>query len=250
VSFIALFLFTSLCAAGQRTPERIVTLSPALAQTVIDLGLENKLVCSAGPLDAVRTKKKLGTIGLYHKPNLELIIGCKPDFILTTYAGTPENIHKKLKELKYEIMFDKPENLDSIKKLIIALSKRFNINNTSILKEFDTVCVSKLKASGIMVIGFNPLIAIGKRSFVSSALKCAGFENIMDGNYPKINIEYIIKQKPQKILVAMVDPSGFKDYKTLKMIFGDKVVLVDPNSILLPSTRIINGIKEIKKILK
>ncbi|MFH1222891.1 MAG: hypothetical protein V1647_00940, partial [Pseudomonadota bacterium] len=58
-------------AAELKTPERIVTLSPALAQTVIDLGLEDKLVCSAGPLDAVKTKNKLRTVGLYHKPNLE-----------------------------------------------------------------------------------------------------------------------------------------------------------------------------------
>lgn len=248
-----LLLFSSLCAAGpvtQKTPERIVTLSPALAQTVIDLGLENKLVCSAGPLDAVKANKKLTSVGLYHKPNLELIIGCKPDFILTTYAGTPENIHKKLKELKYEIMFDKPENLDSIKKLITALSKRFNIDSTSILKKFDTVCIDKTKDSGIMIIGFSPLIVVGKKSFVSSALKCAGFEDIMDGNYPKINIEYIIKQRPSIILVAMDDPSGFKDYKTLKAIFGDKVMLVNPNNVLLPSTRIINGINEIKALLK
>ncbi|MCX6112222.1 MAG: hypothetical protein NTY22_02915, partial [Proteobacteria bacterium] len=65
-------------------PKRIAALSPAIVKTLIDIGLEDKIACAAGPFDEIKLNKNVQSLGLYHKPNLELIIKCNPDLIITT----------------------------------------------------------------------------------------------------------------------------------------------------------------------
>jgi len=89
------------------------------------LGWKIKIVCAAKPFDTLKTKKKFKSVGFYHKPSVELIISCNPDLIVTTYAGTPPEVYDKLKSSGYNILVDRPKDLNSIKNFIIKLSDIF-----------------------------------------------------------------------------------------------------------------------------
>ena len=245
IFLMALAIFTNMLFV-QDTPKRIATLSPAITQTIIDIGLEDRLACATGPLDKIKMHKKVDTLGLYHKPNIELIIKCKPDLIITTYAGTPPELHKKLKDLGYNVILEKPEHLSSIKDFIIKLSKMFHLKPPKIAKDFDNICVAKKTRTAIMVVGVNPIFAAGSRSFVSDAMECAGYKNVMSGGYKRTSIEKIISLNPERLILAMENVENTKDYRVLKKVFGDRIIIIDPNIMLVPSTRILEGVKELK----
>ena len=232
------------------TPSRVVSLSPAHTQTLIDLGLEDKIACVAQPFDTAKIKHKINSVGFYHKPSIELIISCKPDLIITTYAGTPPELYNKLKEAGYNILVDKPKDLNSIKNFILKLTNLFKIQEPKIIKSFDSICTKDSKLNGIMIIGFDPLIVVGKDSFVSDALHCAGINNPVNGLYPRLNIESVLSYKKDVVVVAVKDFERFKDYKLISNSFKGKVIYIDPDKILLPSTGIIKGIMELKKLIK
>lgn len=234
---------------AKEVPSRVVSLSPAHTQTMIDLGLENKVVCSAKPFDKLHTKKKFKSVGYYHNPSIELIISCEPDLIITTYAGTPPEIYKKLKASGYNILVDRPRDLNSIKEFIIKLSEIFNIKRPEILKLFDTTCTKKTTQTGIMVIGLDPLIVVGDEGFVSDALRCSGIKNPVNGLYPRLNMEKLLSYKSDLMVIAVKDFHKFKDYKLISSSFKGRIIYIDPDKILLPSTNIINGIEELKTLV-
>lgn len=242
---IIISLFALSLVNAEQIPLRVVSLSPAHTQTLIDLGLEDKIVCAAKPFDAVKTKHKIKSIGYYHKPSIELIISCKPDLIITTYAGTPPELYNKLKTAGYNILVDKPKDLNSIKDFVLKLSDIFKIKKPKILERFDSVCKKEANLTGIMVIGLDPLIVAGKESFVSDALRCAGIKNMVEGLYPRLNIETVLAYKKDILIVAVKDFKNFKDYKLISSSFKGKIIYIDPDTILLPSTGIIKGIEEL-----
>ena len=234
---------------AKETPSRVVSLSPAHTQTMIDLGLEDKVVCSAKPFDKLHTKKKFKSVGYYHKPSIELIISCKPDLIITTYAGTPPEVYKKLKASGYNILVDRPKDLNSIKEFIIKLSNIFNIKKPGILKLFDKVCKKDTIQTGIMVIGLDPLIVVGNEGFVSDALRCSGIKNPVHGLYPRLNMEKLLSYRTNIMIIAVKEFQNFKDYQLISNSFKGRIIYIDPDKILLPSTNIINGIEELKTLL-
>jgi ABC-type Fe3+-hydroxamate transport system substrate-binding protein len=246
LTLISNLLFSQDIGKDTVLPKRIAALSPAIVQTLVDIGLENRIACAAGPLDKIKLTKDIASLGLYHKPNVELIIKCTPDLIITTYAGTPPGVHKKLKRLGYNLILEKPETISSIKDFIIKISKMFMIKEPRIVKEFDRICITEKKRTAIMIVGLGPVFAAGKNSFVSDAINCAGYHNMLDGGYKRMSIEKIISLNPDNLIIAMERPEGVKDYKMLKKIFKDRTIIIDPTDILEPSTRILKGIKTLQ----
>jgi len=237
-----------LSAYAETTPSRIVSLSPAQTETLIAIGLGDKIVCAALPFNDYLKNRNIKSVGFYHKPSIELIISCKPDLITTTYAGTPPEVYDKLKSAGYNILIDKPKDLASIKDFILNLSKIFKIKIPKVIKELDSVCTKRTKTTGIMIIGFNPLIVAGKESFVSDAMRCAGIKNNITGLYPRMSIEKLLEYNDDMIIVALKDFKDFKDYKLLSSAYKGRIVYIDPDTILLPSTGIIKGIRELESL--
>lgn len=241
-------LLSSSISEVKTFPNNIAVLSPSAAQTLIDIGLGDKIACISQPFKHPKLRKNIKNLGFYHNPSIELIIKCKPDLVITSYAGTPPSIYKKLKKLGYKLILEKPESLGSIKDFIIELSKTFDRPVPRIAKSFDTICTSSKKRTAVILVGLNPSIAAGKKSFLSSALECAGFENITKGTYPRINPEKLIKMNPDILLLAFKKPEEIKDYKILKEIFKERLIIINPDYLLEPSTRILKGIEDLKKI--
>lgn len=242
------FLFSSSASASNYS--KIISLSPAISETLIQLGLGDKIVCAASPFsDKIKKLKNVTDVGPYFKPNLEKIISCKADLIITTYSGTPPDIHEKLSKMNYKLLFDKPESIESIKNFVKTLGEIFNINTQKTLSKFDEQCSSvSPNKPAIFLIGFNPIFAAGKDSYISSAMSCAGFKNIIEGNYPRINVEKIIKLNPQYILIASDYGFDSKDYKILEETFKNRIFKFKTETLLQPSVSILEGIKELKLV--
>jgi ABC-type Fe3+-hydroxamate transport system substrate-binding protein len=247
LTIVSNLLFLQEISKDAVLPKRIAALSPAIVQTIIDIGLEDKIACAAGPLDRIKGTKDIASLGMYHKPNIELIIKCRPDLVITTYAGTPPAIHKKLKDLGYNLILEKPDSVLSIKNFIIKMSKLFKMKEPKIVKEFDRICAADKSRTAITIVGLSPVFAAGQNSFVSDAVNCAGYRNMLEGGYKRMSIEKIITMNPDRLIIAMDRPYDIKDYKMLKKVFNDRIILIDPNDILEPSTRILKGIRTLKK---
>lgn len=216
---------------------RIVSLAPEITNILIELGLKNNIVCSAGPISGFKI------VGPYFNPSLEKIIACKPDLVISSYSGTPPYIHEKLLQNKIETVLYKALKLEDITKFATYLSSRFKITPPKIINDFSKICVQK-KGTAILVVGFTPLYIAGDETLISDAVKCSGYENLIKGTYKKISLENIFALKPDFIITASEHGFINKDFKLLKKHF--RIIETKPEELSQASFEIIKGINFLK----
>lgn len=217
---------------------RIVSLSPETTSILVDLGLKNKLVCIAGP-DNLNIKK----VGPYHRPSLEKILACNPDFVIATYSGTPPLVYNKLKTLGIDTVLYKAKKLEDISKFIKYLNTKFKLSNSKLENSFKNLCI-KAKKSAAVLVGFNPMFAAGSETFISDALNCAGYKNIIRGTYKKISIENLIKA--ECLIISTNYSIDTKNYKLLKDVFKNKIININPDLLSQANLNIVKGINILK----
>ena len=90
-------LSISICSrvlAEAAVPGRIVCLAPSYTETLIELGLQDKIVGVVTSSDYLEEVKHAERVGLWIKPNIEKIIALKPDIVLATALAGQRSIVK------------------------------------------------------------------------------------------------------------------------------------------------------------
>ncbi len=107
-----------------KTPERIVSCSPAISEIVCSLGLGDKMVAVTSYDDYPAQAKDLvlasHTIGGFYTPNFESIVSYNPDLVLVN-SGVPSHqaVAQQLKEAGYTVVqLYAQENLEEVYKSI------------------------------------------------------------------------------------------------------------------------------------
>lgn len=98
--------------------ERIVAMSPDVADVIISLGATNKLVGK----DATNTNpalKNVSAVGMHRNITAESVLAVKPDLVLGSYMVQPVSIYQRLTSLKVKAINVAPkEDMDTFTKSI------------------------------------------------------------------------------------------------------------------------------------
>ena len=227
-------------------PQRVISLLPSLTESVCALGKCNTLVgtdrYSNWP-KSIDSLPKLGAIGDF---NIERIVQLKPDLVLLEKAspliprlkslGIPtlgfdiksmEDEHRALQKL--DLVFDTTQGnrvWDQIQAQIVRANKQLPTSPKNISVYFEV----------------NPApFAAGRSSFIGELLNRLDLMNIIPdslGPFPKINPEFVVKAKPQVILISETNISQIKKrpgWSTIPAISQNKICTFTPeeNDILV-----------------
>ena len=227
-------------------PQRVISLLPSLTESVCALGKCNTLVgtdrYSNWP-KSIDSLPKLGAIGDF---NIERIVQLKPDLVLIEKAspliprlkslGIPtlgfdiksmEDEHRALQKL--DLVFDTTQGnrvWDQIQAQIVRANKQLPTSPKNISVYFEV----------------NPApFAAGRSSFIGELLNRLDLMNIIPdslGPFPKINPEFVVKAKPQVILISETNISQIKKrpgWSTIPAISQNKICTFTPeeNDILV-----------------
>jgi ABC-type Fe3+-hydroxamate transport system substrate-binding protein len=213
----------------KKVPERIVSLVPSLTLTMADLGMDKQLVAVTGfckyPVNLVTMLPKVGGP---KNINISKIIELKPDIV---FAVKEENDREQVLNLSKDVpvvVFD-IKTPDDVFRMMQTLgeilqqrskSEKLIINIKEAYKHFP---VKGNGAKAVYLIWKKPWMAAGKDTFIGSMLQIAGFENIMEGRYPVVDLE-ILKQADEILLAT--EPYHFKEKERadLRALFPEKSV--------------------------
>ncbi|MDH3494107.1 MAG: helical backbone metal receptor, partial [Acidobacteriota bacterium] len=193
---------------------RIVSLAPNLTEIVFALGAGDSLVgvttfCDY-PAEAARIKKVGDTL----KPNIETIVGLKPQFVLVTTASQLESFSDLLTNQGIEVFVTNPDSIESLFRGItkigdlvgkIDAAAELVSNIKSRLKKAAEFAAQKKGSRGVFVQIDKSLYTIGKGSFISDALSKIGFTSVtddIDSPYPKISQELARTLNPDIIVIS------------------------------------------------
>jgi iron complex transport system substrate-binding protein len=193
--------------------KRIVSLAPSLTETIYALGLQDLLVGDTDFCDYPPDAQKKQKVGGAINPSLEEIAHLKPDVVLVTrHLNTLDTVHS-LDALGIASYATDPRNVDEI----VSSSKR--LADVLGAPEVGTALAEDLQRRlevvrqkvGLLaprrvlfVVWTDPLISIGKDTFIADALRRAGAVSIVDSkqDWPQVNLEEVARLQPEVLVFA------------------------------------------------
>ena len=192
---------------------RIVSLAPSLTETVYALGLQDRLVGDTDYCDYPPEAQKKQKVGGAINPSLEEIAHLRPDVVLVTkHLNTLDTVHS-LDALGIASYATDPRNVDEI----VASAKRLGdvlgapeagATLAEDLQHRLDVLQQKIGALPprrvLFVVWTDPLISIGKETFIADALRRAGAVSIIDSkqDWPQVNLEEVAHLQPETLVFA------------------------------------------------
>ena len=267
---LALIAFLSGCCevepavapAARTDGPRIVSLSPALTQAMIDLGLTDALV-GRTPFapDAVASVPVVGDL---LNPDLERILAVEPDLLLVqpTARGVDPALRSLAVEQGWDLVDWRIDRLDDVRGIlrdVPSILGRHGADEARLQAAVDdwlvrseavlTPCPTIGSAGRILVLyGVDPPAGFGTETYIDDILVRLGGRNALQRpGYPELSLEDLLTLSPDTILV-LGDPdrgalltTRFEPSPT-----SPRVVTVEADALLVPGTRLLEGVGRLR----
>jgi len=219
----AVLLFACVAAAAQTNPQRIVSTSPSITETLFALGIGDRVVGVSQFCNYPPEVRKLPKIGSYIKPDAEAIARLAPDLVVLERNSS--ELTGRLNTLRIAFIQVPHNTLEDIFSEIQIIGKAAGVadratNLVAQIKNSLDAIQSKAKAMPsprVLVIvdrqqgTLNSLIAVGPDNYVNQILEIAGGTNVLAKSgvpqYPRISLETVLRENPDVI----VDLSGTQE---------------------------------------
>jgi len=211
---LALLLLGTSRPAWAEAPERIVSLAPAMTETLFALGLGERVVGITSVCDRPEAAQGKTRVGGMSNPSLEAILALKPELVVMTTDGNPKHIADQLGRLDIAIHVFTPRRLSEIPGGIRELGARVGAEKAAdtLAVELETLLKTPPRfAAGegpkaLFVIWPEPLIVAGPGTLIDDALTLIGYVNIAADTgtaYPRFSVEEALRRRPDVIFLGL-----------------------------------------------
>jgi iron complex transport system substrate-binding protein len=251
------------------SPARIISLAPSLTETIYALGLQDRLVGDTDYCDYPPDAQKKPKVGGAINPSLEQIAALHPDLVLVTKDFNRLDTVRALETLGIPSYAIDPHTVADILSSTHRLADVLGAQAAG--KTLDDELHQQLtalqtKLAGIpprrvlFIVWPEPLISIGKQTFIADALREAGAVSIVDSqqNWPQVNLEEVVRLQPDYLVFAASHfTRGQADFDTLAARPGWDILQAVQNrrfaviseAVNRPAPRIVSAIEELARQL-
>lgn len=235
-------------------------LTPEVQEILFELGVGDKIIANTKFCDYPPEARSLPKVGDFRTPDIEKILSLKPDIVFVTEI-VQKNVITTLKRLnlRYAVIYSR--NLEEMFENIIKIGKIVKKEQEALeivkrLKsELKLLTYSKTRPKVFPVLWDNPIYTAGAETIIDDVITKAGGTNPAK-EYKKgyfiVNEEFVVTYKIDFLLLC--DRNININSTFIKMLKQNNPSLkvikeINPDIILRASPRIIEGIKELNKIL-
>jgi iron complex transport system substrate-binding protein len=277
VAILILFLLC-FCAnhAHSAAPCRIISCMPNITEMLFAIGLDSRIVgvtlnCNYPP--AAQKKEKVGRETI----NVEKVMSLQPDLVVMQKSEQPREI-EKLKKRGLPVLVINPQTIDGVLSAIIELG-RVTGNSRQAIKvagkmqqrlQKVQVSLSRSRTASheprttphvprvLVIVGVNPLVAVGGNNFIDDIIRTAGARNIAGkakNPYPQYSFEQLVKDDPDAVIVIKNVVLGEKEiyndkrWQKLSAVRNRRVLVIDADIISRPGPRVVDAIEAVNDFL-
>jgi len=246
---------------------RIVSLAPNLTETVYALGLQDHLVGDTDYCDYPAEAKKKPRVGGTINPSIEEVAALRPDVVLMASINRFETV-RALDDLKIPVYETDPHNVQEILASTIKLAEVLGAaeNGVALAGEMQQRLTDLQQRLGelparrvLFVVWAEPLISIGKNTFIADALRKAGAVSIVDTtqDWPKVSLEEIVRLQPEFLVFTVQNDEKAPDLLTLSALPGWRSLdavrnhhfVIVSDAVNRPAPRIVSAIEDMARQL-
>ncbi|MGB2958534.1 MAG: cobalamin-binding protein [Bacteroidota bacterium] len=248
--------------------QRIVSLAPSLTESLFAIGAGDQVVAVTDYCNHPPEAGQKPTVGGMTDPNIETIITLSPDLIVLSKEGNLKKDFDRLRNLNASLFVSNPRTLSGIRRSIRQLGTL-----TGHIEEADTLLASlearedslrtpagSPRVRTLLIVSLQPLIVVGKNTFINQLLEAAGAENlasVLSSPYPTYSREALAAEDPDVIIVisdALEDPSApgrlFPEWERLSAMRNNRVAVVNADLVSRPGPRAWDGLEALVHILR
>jgi len=200
-----------------QTIQRIVSLAPNLTETVYALGLQDRLVGDTDYCDFPPEAQQKPKVGGAINPSLETIASLRPDLVLVTKNLNRLETVNALDSLGIPSYATDPHTVEAIIASTEHLADLLGVpeTGTAVGDAMERrIAATKDRVASLpprrvlFIVWTEPLISIGKDTFIADALQHAGAVSVIDSsqNWPQINLEQVVHLQPEFLVFAEPHP--------------------------------------------
>ena len=245
---------------------RIVSLSPALTETVCRLGAESALVGRSSACDVPERIRRLPVAGSLGQPAVEVVLSLSPDAVVCD-IDHPRSEWELLRRRGIDIrrypakrLADYPQTVLDLGRLL-GKSAEAETEIARFQRELDTLrdTMPRRKTRVLLLLGVNPPVTCGRGTFLDELVTLAGGENVAAGassrDYFTLSPEFIVRMRPEAILALGMTGaakliSELPGWQELPAVRDRRVVTdLDANLLYRLGPRTPEGVKLLRKRL-
>lgn len=247
----------------ERSPQRIVSLLPSLAETVCELGQCARLVGVDRYSNFPESLKQLPQVGGGLDPNIEMIVALRPDLVL---MATSSRAAERLRALGIKVVALEPKTHADVQRVMLKIGQLLEVPDAQrVWRAIDAAVMAAAQsipasARGTRVyfeVNQGPYAA-GEGSFIGETLTRLGAKNIVPaalGPFPKLNPEYIVRADPDLIMVGQRNVEGMAQrpgWAAMRAIRGQRVCVfpvAESDTLVRPGPRMAEGARLMARCL-
>lgn len=247
-------------------PLRIVTAAPSVTELAFALGLGDTVVAVDQYSNYPPEAASKVSIGSYIDPDLEAVVGAKPDLVLVTSVHLAK-IVPALEARDIPALVLDASNIEGVYTDILLLGRA--TGRRSQAESLVDSLRGRVAAVGRAVAGADPvsvfyeidptLYTAGPGTFIDDLIRRAGGTNIAGGAstaYPQMSAEEVVAADPAVIILsdeaAGVSPEAVKGrsgWSGIAAVKDGRIVVLDPDLGSRPGPRIVDALEQIARIL-
>jgi len=223
----------------EQPPKRIVSVLPSLTEMVCDLGQCQRLVGVDRYSNYPAHVRSLPKVGGGLDPNVELIVGLRPDLVL---LATSSPAASRLESLGLKVVALEPKQYADVQRVLQQIGNLLAVPDAPALwRRIEDGVAAAARSLPADVRGRrvyfevnNAPYAAGTSSFIGETLHRLGVDNIVPaslGPFPKINPEFVVRADPDLIMVGDATYAGMAQrpgWSRMRAIRDGKVCVYTP----------------------
>lgn len=213
----AAFIGMTLGATTAVAADRVIALSPHLAELTCAAGACDKLVGTVAWSDFPESVKRLPQVGDAWAVSVERVVGLRPDLVLAWEGGTPRETIERLRGLHLRVEAVAIRRLDEVPAALrtiggwvgsAASAERAAADYTRRLRQLRRAHASDASVRVLYQIESNPPYSVNRDSPISEAIALCGGANLF-ADLPTlaapVDREAILARDPQAVLYTKQD---------------------------------------------
>jgi len=254
-------------------PLRVVSLAPSLTETVFALSRGDWVVGVSGACDYPAAARTRSVVGSMAAPNLEQIVGLRPDLVLGSAEANTRGTFVQLARLGLPVYGVKPEGLEGILASFRGLGAALRAEAAAdgLVREIRRQeagvrrrVFGRAHPRVLYLIWTDPPIAAGPAAFIHDLLEAAGGVNVVrerSARYLPLGWEEIVARGPEVILVAthqggesarLPGPGNravWAGWQSIPAVRDGRVVAVAADTVLRPGPRVGEGMERLARAI-
>jgi iron complex transport system substrate-binding protein len=246
-----------------KSPERIVSLTPNITEILFYLGLGDRIVGRTAYCDYPPKASDIQSIGDIMNLSIESIVELEPDLVLINRM-VPMEIIDQLKSIslkKINVAAFDPSSIIGVISTIDRIAKICGVesNSNKLLNQMKDLKREQSSKLIYFEIWGDPPTTFGKDTFGADIIRWSGSSNLGDqieGDYPTTTHESIISMNPDYIIIpesydfTPSDISRRPGYTEIKAVKEGNIKTIDGDVIMRPGPRMVEALSTLIEIIE